>query len=151
MKGYIEEQKWIKDGCINKCSPKLTQAGNLKHAAYHAGRTTVWRLYASQWDISRCHTTENLRDICIQDQFFILTDMAMTKLHQRENERSIRQILPKCVICGHSDQLKAGQTPKRRAVYKQLATSVSMSQPAQSSPELIPTDFRNQIKIFSCH
>lgn len=59
--------------------------------------------------------------------------------------------LPKYVICGHSEQLKASQTPKRRAVYKQLATSVSMSQPAQSSPELISTDFRNQIKIFSCH
>lgn len=83
--------------------------------------------------------------------FFILTDMATTKLPQREHGKIHKADLPKYVICGHSDQLKASQTPKRRAVNKQLATSVSMSQPAQSSPELIPTDFRNQIKIFSCH
>lgn len=70
------------------------QAGNLKHAAYHAGRSTGGRLYASQRDISRCDTTENLRDICIQDQFFILTDMVTMKLPQREHERSVRQICP---------------------------------------------------------
>lgn len=133
MKGYIEEQKWIKDGCINKCSPKHTQTGNLKHAVYHAGRSTVWRLYDSQWDISRCHTTENLRDIYIQDQFFYFDLHGHNETTSKRARKIYKADLPKYVICGHSDQLKAGQTPEESCIqtigYKYVNEPASSIKP----------------------